>query len=292
MSSLYKNGDTYYIAVSFEGERVTRSLATKDYNIARKLKPHMELKLLKELHGFELKQDEMSFSKLVKLYMAADHDWARNTILLKNNVFKKYLSGIPLPTNVSSKAIHIRTINSCWNWGLKKGHITKAYKLDGNTRSEARTRVFSRIELRMIFNEVQDYHFNQFVQFAYYTGARSGEIRNININNFIDNALEVNGKTGKRFIRINKQAKNILDHVEPIWNYKKDFVTHKFKKQIRKIGIKNGRFYDLRRTFGYNLIKNGMSIYKVSKLLGHKSVNTTEKHYAPLLSVDVEDFKL
>ena len=47
MSSLYKNGDTYYIAVSFEGERVTRSLATKDYNIARKLKPHMELKLLK-----------------------------------------------------------------------------------------------------------------------------------------------------------------------------------------------------------------------------------------------------
>ena len=90
MSSLYKNGDTYYIAVSFEGERVTRSLATKDYNIARKLKPHMELKLLKELHGFELKQDEMPFSKLVKLYMAADHDWARNTILLKNNVFKKY----------------------------------------------------------------------------------------------------------------------------------------------------------------------------------------------------------
>ena len=292
MSSLYKNGDTYYIAVSFEGERVTRSLATKDYNIARKLKPHMELKLLKELHGFELKQNEMPFSKLVKLYMAADHDWARNTILLKNNVFKKYLSGIPLPTNVSSKAIHIRTINSCWNWGLKKGHITKAYKLDGNTKSEARTRVFSRIELRMIFNEVQDYRFNQFVQFAYYTGARSGEIRNININNFIDNALEVNGKTGKRFIRINKQAKNILDHVTPIWNYKKDFVTHKFKKQIRKIGIKNGRFHDLRRTFGYNLIKNGMSIYKVSKLLGHKSVNTTEKHYAPLLSVDVEDFKL
>ena len=206
MSSLYKNGDTYYIAVSFEGERVTRSLATKDYNIARKLKPHMELKLLKELHGFELKQNEMPFSKLVKLYMAADHDWARNTILLKNNVFKKYLSGIPLPTNVSSKAIHIRTINSCWNWGLKKGHITKAYKLDGNTKSEARTRVFSRIELRMIFDEVQDYRFNQFVQFAYYTRARSGEIRNINVNNFIDNALEVNGKTGKRFIRMNKQA--------------------------------------------------------------------------------------
>jgi site-specific recombinase XerD len=41
-----------------------------------------------------------------------------------------------------------------------------------------------------------------------------------------------------------------------------------------------------------NLIKQGMSIYKVSKLLGHKSVRTTEQHYAPLLTVDIEDFEL
>ena len=65
-----------------------------------------------------------------------------------------------------------------------------------------------------------------------------------------------------------------------------------FKKEIRKLGIKNGRFHDLRRTFGLNLIKQGMSIYKVSKLLGHASVKTTEQHYAPLLTVDIEDFKL
>ena len=35
------------------------------------------------------------------------------------------------------------------------------------------------------------------------------------------------------------------------------------------------RFHDLTRTFGLNLIKQRMSIYKVSKLLGHKSVRTT-----------------
>ena len=292
MSSLYKNGDTYYIAVSFEGERVTRSLATKDYNIARKLKPHLELKLLKELHGVDEKPIELPFKKLVHLYLTSDHDWAPNTVLLKKNVFKRFLADKPLPTNKSSKAIHIRTINSCWNWGLKKGHITKAYKLDGNTKSEARTRVFNKEEMNLIFDKIKDYRFNQFVRFAYYTGARSGEIRNLGFNNHLDNAIEVCGKTGKRFIRINDQAQEILNDITPIWDYKKDFITHKFKKEIRKLGIKNGRFHDLRRTFGYNLIKNGMSIYKVSKLLGHRSVNTTEKHYAPLLSVDVEDFKL
>ena len=57
--------------------------------------------------------------------------------------------------------------------------------------------------------------------------------------------------------------------------------------------ITGGRFHDLRRTFGYNLItKMNMPIYKVSKLLGHTSVVTTEKHYAPLLATDIEDFTL
>ena len=79
---------------------------------------------------------------------------------------------------------------------------------------------------------------------------------------------------------------------DELWNYTKDYVSHRFKKEVRRLGIKNARFHDLRRTFGLNLIKQGMSIYKVSKLLGHKSVRTTEQHYAPLLTVEIEDFVL
>jgi len=33
-------------------------------------------------------------------------------------------------------------------------------------------------------------------------------------------------------------------------------------------------------------------IYQVSKLLGHSSVRTTEKHYAPLMVTDIPEFKL
>ena len=292
MSSLYKNGETYYIAVSFEGERVTRSLATKHYHIARKLKPHMELKLLKELPCIDEKPVEMPFEELVKIYLNADHNWAPNTINLKQYVLSNYLAGKSLPINRSSKAIHIRTINSCWNWGLKKGHVTKAFKLDGITKSEARTRVFSNKELKLMFDHINDQKFNSFVHFAYYTGARSGEIRNLYETQLTDNAIEVYGKTGKRLIKLNKQAAKIITRVQPLWRYQKDYVSHKFKKEIRRLGIKNGRFHDLRRTFGLNLIKQGMSIYKVSKLLGHKSVRTTEQHYAPLLVTEIGDFKL
>jgi len=61
---------------------------------------------------------------------------------------------------------------------------------------------------------------------------------------------------------------------------------------MQRLEIQDARFHDLRRTFGYNLIKRGLPIYQVSKILWHASVITTDKHYAPLLATDVEEFVL
>ena len=93
-------------------------------------------------------------------------------------------------------------------------------------------------------------------------------------------------------VKLNSQAKKIIHSQKELWNYSKDYVSHKFKKEVRKLEIKNARFNDLRRTFGLNLIKQVMSIYKVSKLMGHKSVRKTEQHYAPLLTIEIEVFEL
>ena len=102
----------------------------------------------------------------------------------------------------------------------------------------------------------------------------------------------VAGKSGKRRIKLSKQAKSVLDKTDSLWDYRSTYVTQTFKKNLKHLGIKNGRLHDLRRTFGYNLIKQGMPIYQLSKLLGHSSVTTTEKHYAPLLATDVGEFIL
>ena len=100
------------------------------------------------------------------------------------------------------------------------------------------------------------------------------------------------GKSGKRLIKLNTQAQVILSGLDEFWVYSKDFVSHKFKKEARRLGIPDIRFHDLRRTFGYNLIRQGRPIYEVSKLLGHSSVTTTERHYAPLLATEIDDFVL
>ena len=88
------------------------------------------------------------------------------------------------------------------------------------------------------------------------------------------------------------QAQSVLDEVGELWSYSKNYICLKFKQNMERLEIQDARFHDLRRTFGYNLIKQGIPIYQVSKLLGHASVTTTERHYASLLATDVEEFEL
>ncbi len=66
-------------------------------------------------------------------------------------------------------------------------------------------------------------------------------------------------------------------------------LSHKFNKEARRLGLSDIRFHDLRITFGYNLIRQSRPIYKVSKLLGHPSVNTTEHHCDFLLATEIDD---
>lgn len=48
------------------------------------------------------------------------------------------------------------------------------------------------------------------------------------------------------------------------------------------------RVHDLRHNFATHCLQNGTDIYHLSKILGHKSVQTTEKYYAHLLPNQVK----
>ena len=292
MASLYKNKNIWYLSVSIGKDRSTRSLRTSDYTVAKKLKPYIESQIILELTGLKKRADTLSFPDLAAKFLQAKSHRSDNTQMLYEYVFRSYLDDRTLPTNPNSRAIFIRTVNACWNWGLKQGLIDKADKLKYDTRGEPRQRVYSSDELKLMFAEITDISFNAFVRLAYYTGGRSGEIRSLSREHVLDDSIVVSGKTGKRMVKLNTQAQNIIRNQDPLWSYSKNYVSHRFKKEVRRLGIKNARFHDLRRTFGLNLIKQGMSIYKVSKLLGHSSVRTTEQHYAPLLTVEIEDFEL
>ena len=288
MASLYQKKGTYYLSVSLDGKRKVQSLQTKSYPVAKKLKQHVEFELLKELHGLNQKSKKIALKDLAPKYLIYDHDWSPATREHAKYVLKSYLTSTILPINSASADSFKRRLNAVINWGVRQGYECIDLKKFKLFSPPARLRVFTPDEIKIIINDFEPIGFRKFCEFAYNTGGRSGEIRVLSDDNLKNGNLLVKGKTGFRTIVLNQRATVLLDW----FNYSKDNVSHRFKKECRKHGIKDARFHDLRRTFGYKLILNGMPIYHVSKLLGHSSVTTTERHYAPLMASEIEDFIL
>jgi integrase len=64
-----------------------------------------------------------------------------------------------------------------------------------------------------------------------------------------------------------------------------------FYSAQEKAGISHVQFHDLRHTFATRLVQSGCDLYKVSKLLGHRDIKTTQRyahHYPESLRDGVE----
>ena len=68
--------------------------------------------------------------------------------------------------------------------------VRKAELIKGDTKGESRLRTYTEKELKLLFSEIKDEKFNSFIRFAYYTGARSGEIRSISRDLVLDECVE------------------------------------------------------------------------------------------------------
>jgi hypothetical protein len=64
-----------------------------------------------------------------------------------------------------------------------------------------------------------------------------------------------------------------------------------FNKAVTESKIKHCRFHDLRHTFATRMVQAGVDLYKVSKLMGHKDISTTQRyahHYPESLRSGVD----
>ena len=290
MASIYpKNNGLYQLSVTFQGKRLTKSLGTRSKETAQLIAPEIEKTIFAELINGKQKQ-ELPFKELAKRYLEYDHNWRESTLRLNTYKLKNYLQ-YGYPKNKTTKAMTIRIINGCNKWGKEQGLINSYQRIKGGSDYDPRDRVLTKNELDILFSGVTPYHFNQFIRFAYYTGARSGEIRRLSRVKVFSDYILVHGKSGRRAVKLASQARKILEE-NPSWDYTANYVQLTWGRNRKRLGMKDVRMHDLRRTFGYNLIKQGRPIYEVSKLLGHSSVITTEKHYTPLIATDVEEFIL
>jgi integrase len=147
------------------------------------------------------------------------------------------------------------------------------------------------------------------VIFALHTGMRMGEIleltwRGVDVSR--RTVMVCRSKNGeRRTIPVNETVMSVLRPKSKVRSLGPDLVfcsqvftsmesghlRRSFRLAIGKARIEDFHFHDLRHTFATRLVQAGMDLYKVQRLLGHKSPIMTQRyahHYPESLRDGVE----
>lgn len=130
------------------------------------------------------------------------------------------------------------------------------------------------------------------IRMLIYTGCRLGEILSLKWADVFINEGYLHlkdSKTGEKTAPLNESAKSTLKNLEQKVGNPYVFVGDKpgtclttLKRAWTKIrslaNLKDVRIHDLRHTFASLAIKQGIDLYTVSKLLGHKNISTTTRY--------------
>jgi integrase len=135
--------------------------------------------------------------------------------------------------------------------------------------------------------------------FAIHTGCRRGEILSLTWQDNIDLfrrtvKVEISKRKKKDKGNINKKYKVIpmsetlfqmllrrskIMHISGwVFPISSSSARHAFDEAVKRAGIEDFHFHDMRHTFATRLIQAGVNLYAVKELLGHESINTTARY--------------
>jgi len=172
-------------------------------------------------------------------------------------------------------------------WGRVKESPTKKVKLlKGEVK---RLRFLLPPEIQKLLSNCAG-HLNPIVTVAVHTGMRKSELFGLKWNrvNFDQGIISVldTKNTERRDIPMDETVKATLqalprtgDHVFSNENGQGfGSVRKSFDSAVRKSGITDFRFHDLRHTFASNLVMEGVDIMTVKELMGHKDLTMTLRY--------------
>jgi integrase len=132
------------------------------------------------------------------------------------------------------------------------------------------------------------------------TGIRKEEFRNIKWCDIPTDMkfLRVTGKGRKfRIVPLNNNCREVLRRYERLDDNQPLQITQRYpgkesaswlmKRIAMKIGIPRAGIHSVRHYFATKMIRRGVNIYKLSKILGHSQISTTEAIYIHLAPVDL-----
>lgn len=141
----------------------------------------------------------------------------------------------------------------------------------------------------------------EIIRFALNTGMRQGEILNLqwqDVDFTRETLIVMKSKNGtRRTIPLNSTVYDLLATKQartgassgpvfktPLSNtLQVRFLVREFCVARDRAGIPDFRFHDMRHTFATRLVQRGIDLYKVQRLLGHKTGTMTQRyaHHCP-----------
>jgi integrase len=217
----------------------------------------------------------------------------------------KSLAGTPFTANrVLSLLSHMMTM--AMKWGLRPEGVNPCKGIP-KFKEKAKERYLSPEEIDRLFAVLDDVGVDDPVIAALFklsvmTGARRGELLNlkwseVDLRNRRFKLLD--SKTGPKIIHLSGPAAAVVQGIHPVHGNPYVFpgridgkplvsVKKAWDSIRKKAGIQDARIHDLRHTFASIGVQNGIPLFDVGKLMGHRSLSTTAR-YAHLLDKNLTD---
>lgn len=277
-----KNG-IYYYELRIENKRFKKSLRTKNIKEAKKRARILRQKWYKERYTTnKLKSQNLNQSQLFDRFFEEKHFNKESTKQAYKKAIKM-LSHID-NCNENSRRYIWRHLKHIYSWGINKGYIKNNPYEDKPTTSLPNVKYYSDVRVSKVLDSLRGDKKGDIIEFAFNTGARLGELATLDSANVNEHNIILDGKTGRRPFPINGVIQELIDKGK-IFNYDSTNAVRLALYRPHKLNATK-----IRHTFATRLVKNGMDLYRVAKLMGHKSVKTTEKYYAHLKPTDITDF--
>lgn len=218
---------------------------------------------------------------------------------------EKPRTGATVNRYMASLSITLTLASMEWGW-IEENPL---FKVSKKKEAKGRTRFLSETELNKLIEECEKASnplIYLLVVIALSTGARFSEILYLKWNEVDFKRrmfLFMETKNGEnRAVPISSKAYDLLKEHSKIRKINSDYVfarsdgkkpmdlRHQWEEALRKSGIKNFKFHDLRHTAASNLAMSGASLLEIAEILGHKTLSMvqryshlTKKHTAEVL---------
>lgn len=317
---LYRRGKIFWFTVMQHGKRIQVSTKTDNRKLAERIyaKSFTEIQ---EGEWFEKQKaksitfQEMTEKYLQKYYRIRDEHTVKRllpifghltlagtTTEMISDYRDERLKTVKPATVYQELSLMRRMFNVArreWKW-TKENPVADLSFYVGNKNARDRWLTLEE-EQNLLDCATNPYWLRDLLILALHTGMRRGEILNLKWQD-IDFSRKLiiiqKSKNGeKRSIPMSKtlcsilEAKKVRDISGRVFPLAVRSLRDAFYKTLKKAGLENFRFHDLRHTFATRLVQNGVDLYKVKELLGHKTLTMTMRyahHYPESLRSSVE----